>query len=66
MRIKQKYFYKFSSRTFSETVHFGAGNRTILVDANQVITYNLTSNDDNLLVDVGLDFPSPLAGREFV
>jgi len=48
--------------TFSETVHYGAGNRTILVDANQVITYNLTSNDDNLLVDVGLDFPSPLAG----
>ena len=32
------------------------------MDANQVVTYNLLSNNDILHVDIGLEFDSPIAG----
>jgi len=45
-----------------ETIHYGKGNKSQLVDANQVVTYDLRSNDEILHLDIGLEFPSPIAG----
>jgi len=45
-----------------EAIRYGTGNRSKLVDANQVVTYNLLSNNDILHVDIGLEFDSPIAG----
>merc|ERR550532_505050 len=48
--------------TQEETIQYGEGHRTIGVDANQIITYNLESVENHLNVDLKLEFPSPIAG----